>query len=214
MATDSRTALVTLKSAAQLERAAERSRAEELLAHVERNMGLITDAFFEIGAALTQLLNNRLYLALGYQTFAELLEQRHLMSQAQANKLIAVATLMPREAAVKLGAEKSYALTRYVQAASPTGGLARVLEAGRVKGRPLESLTVRQLTELTREIRGPRPTQGSDALLEARRLARQAQATLRKRGLASLRAEATGSRGASFRLTLTADELQVLLNRV
>lgn len=199
---------------ARQERAKDRPQAEALLAHVQRNMGLIKDAFFEIGLALTELNNNRMYLALGHATFADMLEARGLMSQAQANKLIAVATLLPREAAVRLGAEKSYALTRYAQASAPSGGLAGLLESGKVKGRSLDTVTLRELTELTRDVRGPRKTGKEDSRAEARSQARKAQSALRKAGMSMARVEAVGPHGVTFRVTLNAADLGRLVKKI
>ncbi|MBI5494469.1 MAG: hypothetical protein HY904_05535 [Deltaproteobacteria bacterium] len=206
--------LVHLPAAALQEHAQDRAHAEELLLHVQRNMGLITDAFFEIGTALTELNNNRLYTALGYRSFEQMLERRRLMSQAQANKLIAVATLVPREAAVKLGPEKSYALTRLAQVSKAPGGLAALLESGKVRGRSLESVTVRELSDLTRELRGERITRASQARVQARRAARAAQAALRKAGVEGARVEAVGPRGESIRVSLSARDLERLVARV
>ncbi|MEW5849428.1 MAG: hypothetical protein AB2A00_11475 [Myxococcota bacterium] len=188
-----------------------KSRAEELLAHIARNMAAITESFFEIGEALAELANNRMHVALGYRSFEEMLADRRLLSDVQARKLIAVATHVPREAAVRLGPERSYLLTRYAHAqAQPS--VRALLRSGDIDGHAIEDLSVRELAELTRRVRerAPRGKKRPE-----RAVARQAQARLRKAGLSSAVVTPVRRQGGPvYRLELDEDALQRLLRRL
>lgn len=193
--------------------AQQRARARELLAGVRRNMVAITESFFEIGEALAEIHNNALHRALGHPTFEALLLTEDLMSLTQANKLIAVAELVPRESAIALGQEKSFALTRYARVAEPANGVRGLLTAGRIDGRPLGELSVRDLKGLVARLNTRRGRSArSAARVEALRLARLAQAALRRRGATSARAVAVmGRGGVRYRLELDDAGLRALL---
>jgi hypothetical protein len=202
-----RAAALAASEEARALRAEHKQEALELVAHIRRNMQFITDAFFEIGVALTALNNNRLYSALGYSTFADALANLKLMSQSQANKLIAVAQLVPREAAVQLGSEKSYALTRYVQVAPEAQTVQQLLHAGRLNGKPLTEISVQELEDTTRRLASRRPRRPGSAAARAATVARQAQALLRKRGWDGVRVTPV-ARGTRVRLEMDVDVLE------
>lgn len=200
------TAMVAADEARAL-RGEHKKEALELVAHIRRNMQFITDAFFEIGVALTAFNNNRLYAALGYSSFAEALATLKLMSQAQANKLIAVAELVPREAAVQLGSEKSYALTRYAQVAPEKQTVEQLLHSGRLNGKPLTDVTLQELQDGRRRLAPRRPPRPGSPAAHAATVARQAQALLRKRGWDGVRVTPV-ARGTRVRLELDVDVLE------
>jgi hypothetical protein len=203
---------LALRSTSRQVRAQQRARGEELLAHIQRNLVQISDAFYELGEALAEIHNNRLFDALGYDSFAELLLAQKLMSPPQANKLIAVATLVPREAATQLGPEKSYALTRYAHA-TEAPGVRAVLQEGNIDGTPIKELSLRQLTAITRKVSGKRGGVRNTALGAAQKLGREAQSTLRKVGVA-VSVEARARRGhISFLLEMDEASLRELLSR-
>src|SRR5690349_12680186 len=58
--------------------AAER-RAEELLSMIERRKETIAESFYDIGKALQELLKKKLYAALGYASFDEMLRERSVL---------------------------------------------------------------------------------------------------------------------------------------
>lgn len=192
-----RSSAIALRDAVRVSAVEQRERAHDLLAHIQRNATAIKEAFFEIGQALAELNNNRLYLALGHQTFAEMLTARGLFSQAQANKLIAVATLMPRETALLLGQERSYLLTRYAQLTEHGGSISALLRKDpRVGGKRLVDMPVRELAETTRALRErTQPRRTDDGALEVRRQAREAQVALRRKGAVGARVVAVRTGG-------------------
>ncbi|MBI5496223.1 MAG: hypothetical protein HY904_14465 [Deltaproteobacteria bacterium] len=190
--------------------AEQRERLEELLALIERNVTAIKDAFFEVGTSLAEINNNRLYVAAGYASFSEMLEARGLMSTAQAAKLIAVAQLVPRESAIEIGHEKAYALTRYAQA----GGVAvKGLLNGKIDGRPIRELTVREFNAATRKLQARRGPGRQDGR-EERKAAREAQAELRRRGLQGVTVKAVRYGSAwVYRIDADRDALERLTAR-
>src|SRR5205085_4590411 len=60
---------------ARAARSLDRERARDLIATIHRRTDDVKDSFFEIGTALAELANDRLYLALGHRSFAELVER-------------------------------------------------------------------------------------------------------------------------------------------
>jgi len=159
--------------------ASRRARANALLALVERRKPRIVDEFHEIGAALRELLEDRLHEALGHANFAELLEARAVMSLSSAKKLIAIAEHLSRDAAVQLGRERAYALVAYA-AATPDAASAATIAArdGAIAGKRLSTSSKRDIEAATRSARGrgrastPAEKARRAALLGVKRLVR------------------------------------------
>ena len=129
-----------------------RSRANELLQFVERRKREITRAFYELGVALRELHEKKLWGALGYESFDAMLALREVMSGFQARKLIEVVRTFDREIASRLGAEKAYALARYVDRTKQDDDPAEyVLEGFPVGGRRkrIDQVTVREILRET-----------------------------------------------------------------
>lgn len=191
-----------------------RQEAQGLVVEVKKRRQRIADDFYEIGVALRKLARPRMYRALGYATFEELVTGRRLCSRVQAFKLMQVAAAFPKKQALELGVEKAYALVRYVEA-TPAADVARELAArdARVAGKPIAAITVSELREATRAVRG-RDHAAADpaASAEARRVARRVQRELRARGLKELKARAV-PKGARWVLTveLPLDDADALL---
>jgi hypothetical protein len=135
--------------------AARRARALALLAQIERSKPRIVDEFHGIGAALGELLEARLHEVLGHASFAGLLEARDVIALTTAKKLIAIAENLGRDAAVRLGRERAYALVAYA-AATPDSDSAATLAArdGEIGGKRLSGLSKREIEAATRSIRG------------------------------------------------------------
>jgi len=185
--------VIAVRDAGRAAMAQQRKRAQELLQLIRRRMADITDGFYEIGECLAEMNNNRLHVALGYGTLAEMLAGERILGAVQAGKLITVATLVPREDAVRLGPEMSYAVTRYAHA---TGTDTRGLLDGHatVDGQPLDGLTAGQVRDATRKAVSARLPPNPE---HQQRLhhARAAQAALRKRGVRTAQATATRKDG-------------------
>ena len=129
-----------------------RARANELIAFIERRKREIARAFYELGVALRELHEKRLWAPLGYDSFDAMLEQREIMSGFQARKLIEVVRSFDRDVAARLGAEKAYALARYVDRTKETDDPAEyVLEGFPVGGRrkEIDEVTVRDILKAT-----------------------------------------------------------------
>jgi len=99
---------------------------QDALALIRRRMAAITEAFFDIGAALRTLAQARIYTAMGYRSFEDLLTKEQLMSRAHAADLIRISERYTRETAIKLGQAKALALVQYVDA-TPAEDVAETL---------------------------------------------------------------------------------------
>jgi hypothetical protein len=129
-----------------------RDRAKTLLALVERRKREIGRVFYELGTALRELHEKKLFAALGYESFDAMLEARGVMSGFQARKLIEVVNTFDVAVAERLGAEKAYALARYVDRTKQNDDPAEyVLEGFPLGGRrkPIDAVTVRDITRAT-----------------------------------------------------------------
>ncbi|MGZ3421778.1 MAG: hypothetical protein ACXVEE_28135, partial [Polyangiales bacterium] len=112
----------------------------------------------DIGEALREILKKKLYAALGFASFEKLLTARQVISASTAYQLIDVVESLPREKALSLGAEKSYALARFAAATPVSDPPATLVDEGVPIGRggkriPASKVTVRQLEEATRKAR-------------------------------------------------------------
>lgn len=139
------------KDAAQTRR---RARLDALVALIEQRMTDVVADFWDIGHALAEIVDDKLYLAEGHRTLDAFLKAHKLLSRAQASKLMAVARSMPRAEAVKLGAEKSYALLAFTNATPEDDTPAGLMQSGaRFEGRTVESASVRDIEASTRAVR-------------------------------------------------------------
>ena len=113
--------------------------------------------------------------------------EREVMSAAQARKLIEVVRRFDRAMAERLGAEKAYALARYVTRTKQDDDVAElVLEGFPLGGRrkPIDHVTVREITHATQlAVLKQRGQHGESerARQTAEGTARRVQAKLRKK---------------------------------
>jgi len=190
-------ALQGLRKLAAANRAKLRSRGEELIAEIERRKARIAREFYEIGLALRELSDRPMYASLGYGSFGELLDGRRLFVRSQAHRLMDVARAFTRAQALALGAEKAYALTRFV-AATPADDLASALvdADAAIDGKRVSAMSVRELRAATRRVRSGREKPPRDPEERAARAAaRSAQAALRRRGARKALASAVRAEG-------------------
>lgn len=130
-----------------------RARAEQLVEEVARLKMVIASSFYEMGSALGEILDHKLYAVLGYKSFEELLEARELLSARQARKFIDVAKAFERGPAVQIGPEKAYALIRYCARTEKNDDPGALVKQGfPVAGRrkPIDVVTVRDIEAATR----------------------------------------------------------------
>lgn len=158
-------------------------RAEELLDLIARRKTRILEDFYDLGAALRELLDKKLYAALGYASFDELLVKRNVLGRTQAYKLIAVVRELPRARAIEVGQERAYALVTVAAATPEPDTAASILMTGvevRGKRKDVTKLSKRDLEEVAKEVR---PHKKSPAEKAAATAAREAQRSLRARKL-------------------------------
>jgi hypothetical protein len=135
-------------------REGDRRRAEELLASIARRKERISEDFYEIGKSLRELLRKKLYVALGHESFAEMLAARNVMGAMTAKRLIEVVEKVPLEQALQLGPEKAYALARYTEATPELDTPAGLLESGaEIGGKKVADASLRDLTRAGKEAR-------------------------------------------------------------
>lgn len=175
-----------------------RQRAEGLVVEVQKRRQRIADDYYELGVALRKLSHPRMYRALGYASFEELLDGRRLGSRMQALKLTEVAGAFTKAQALALGVEKAYALVRYVEA-TPAADVARELAArnARIGDVRISAMSVSELRAATKRARSRGQADLDPAAARrARREATRVQRALRARGLkaAKVRASAHGTR--------------------
>ena len=165
-----------------------RSRALELLEKIAVRKDDIARAFYDIGAALAELHGKKLYGSLGYGTFDEMLEDKKLMTGQYARRLIQVARAFDRDQAQRLGAEKAYALVRYVartkQSDDPGEYLLEGFPVPGGKRRPIDEVGAREIAAATRMVvlrQKGEHSASERARGDAARAARAVQAKLRAR---------------------------------
>jgi hypothetical protein len=161
------------------------ARAAELFAVIARRLKRIEEDFFDIGAALKELKEKKLFAAVGYRTFDQMLAERVPIGRSQAYKLIAIVERVGRDHAIELGEEKAYAIARLVAVTPEADTVASVLEDGVRVGTqrlPARTMSRRELDAARRTV-AAEGKKVDPAERDAKREARTAQATLRKRGI-------------------------------
>lgn len=157
-----------------------------LLSEVREHVREIGARFYDIGVALKQIVDEKLYAVRHHRSFAALVKAEKLMSPRQATKLVTVARKVRREHALALGLEKTYALLGYSDATPAADSVAGLLEAGgSVEGRAVKSLSLRQIEAATRGVKadaGAKRPSTAKAKADAR-MAKAVAAGLREGGL-------------------------------
>jgi hypothetical protein len=92
--------------------------AREHLALIARRKRAITEAFYDIGVALTFLKKKDVVLALGRRSFAEVCEKDAGLSASTGERLVSIAGAMTREQALAMGQTKAMAMVN-LAAATP-----------------------------------------------------------------------------------------------
>ena len=164
--TNARTPLKAPKSAAMHDlitttrdtaKAVRRARLAELVTLIKTKVKTAVDSFYDVGLALREVLENKLYLAERHASFEAFLQAHKLMSRVQASKLIAIVTGVGRAQALSLGVETSYALVSYTRATPEADTPASLVAAGKTfAGKPIGRATKRDILAAAREVRGER----------------------------------------------------------
>ncbi|MEO8878758.1 MAG: hypothetical protein ABI461_24420 [Polyangiaceae bacterium] len=164
-----------------------KARAESLLDTIESRKREIGRAFYDLGTALRELHEKKLYGALGYESFDAMLNDRGVMSPAQARKLVEVVRSFQRDAAERLGAEKAYALARYVARTKQDDDVGELIASGFPVGgrrKSIDVVTVRQIAHATQvAVLKQKGQYGENARAKDRAdiIARKIEAKLRKK---------------------------------
>ncbi|MBK8251765.1 MAG: hypothetical protein IPK82_03750 [Polyangiaceae bacterium] len=169
---------------AQIASAAVR-RAEELIALIERRKATITESFYEIGKALKELQQKKLYASLGYKSFDAMLRARGVFGVTQAGKLIQIVSTVPVKTALQLGPEKAFALVRYAAATPELDTPETLVTSGAKIGKTSASAaSVREITEATKQVRAKAKNKKVDPQeVEAERTAGQGRTWLKAHGV-------------------------------
>jgi len=184
-------------------READKRDAESLLDLIARRKARISEDFYEIGKALRDLLKKKLYLALHFKSFKEMLQERDVMSVTAAKKLIAIVSSVPVEKALTLGVEKAYALARYTAATPELDTPALLLDSNaEVGGKKVTEASVRDLTRATQDVSAKtKPRKASPEEAAAAKAARALTAWLRSHKITGATASPKRS-GKTYRLIL------------
>jgi hypothetical protein len=193
----------TVKKLADTQTAAAR-RAEALLDEIARRKVAISEAFYDIGEALREILKKKLYAPLGYPSFKAMLTARKVLAPSVAHQLIDIVESIPREKALPLGSAKAYALARFAAATAESDPPVTLIDEGVPLGpagarKAVNEVTVRELEAAARKARTRRATatrrdvESKEKDAQARALATK----LGKRLRAKVKADAR-KRGASW----------------
>ncbi len=165
--------------------AAATARAEDLLAEISRRKQRIAEDFYDIGLALLEIQKKKLHAALGYVSFAALLQERNVLGLSQAHKLIRLVTTVPREQALAIGQEKAIALVDYARATPDLDTPGTLVAGGALpRGKRIAEASVRELQAATSALRkkAGKARAASPERVAAGREAAAMQTWLRKRG--------------------------------
>ncbi len=163
------------------------ARGRRLLATLRQHLAALAENFVEVGRVLTTLLDERLYLPLGYETFEALLAGERLPSRSQAFKMMGVAAVFERADIRDYGVERAMALIAYTRATAEDDDPVRLLRDNALIG----GVAVRDATaaDLERARRAALASQGAANAKSAAAAARaKAEKAALKRVAAGLKA--------------------------
>jgi hypothetical protein len=103
-------------------------------------------------------LRGRLYVALGHQSFDEMLLKRDVVSSTTAKKLIAIAEQVPRAQALALGQEKAHELVKYTEWTEEEDTVGELVKNdARIEGKPVSSATAAHVRVARQRLRQKKP---------------------------------------------------------
>jgi len=144
-------------------------RVEDLVDLVRRRLSHIAEDFYDMGVALRELASPKLYTAVGCTSFEQLLAKYKLGSHTQAYRAMAVVKAFPnRDEAIALGFEKCAAILSYASATKKPDVARGITEAGKLAGKPLSELSVRDIDKETSRVRKIQRAKGPPTEREVR----------------------------------------------
>lgn len=192
-------ARATQEKAASTER--KKARATELLALIGRRKERMLEDFYDVGEALRELLEQKLYAALGHASFEAMLSEHDVMGARQARKLIALVSEIPRAQALALGQEKAYALVAYTAATPEPDAAAELAKKdAKIGKKPISQASVRDLQDAAKAVHAkrraaaPKSPAAKAAAASARAAHTAVLAAIRKLGIARPEIETTADR--------------------
>lgn len=179
----------------------------DLVATIRRRMLSVAEGFYDIGEALREIVDKKLYAVAGHANLGVFLASERIMSRRQATKLIALARRVAREDALALGQERAIALLAYVDATPEDDTVAELVHAGvEIAGKPVTEASVREIEAAAREVRKRVASAKNPRVARARA---RADAGLIKDVRASLRASGVGR----AKVTITREGVRIELTR-
>lgn len=147
--------------------AAKDKKLRALVALIERRKARIVEDFYDIGEALRTILREELFVARA-RSFRAFCEAELSMDPATAFKLVAVVEGVPREQALALGQEKSYALVTYAAATAEADTPAGLLQANaKVGKRSVREASANEIKGAAAAVRRERAGKRADPALTA-----------------------------------------------
>lgn len=205
-----RTKLIVATKAAAL--AARRKQLAALERLIRRRLATVVESFYEVGVALREILEKKLYAVEGHASLADYLAATKLVSLTQAEKLIAIVRRVPREEAMAAGQERAYALIALADATPEPDTAAELIAHGTVAGAPAREAPVRAIRAAAKAQAQQRPktkAQAEKAKADAA-VDRGLRRWLKQGGL---RPEAVRVTGRAVHVTLTREQVDALLAR-
>ena len=204
--TSGKGALIERTKAAAL--AKNKARLAELVALIRRRATEVIEGFYDIGEALREIVDHKLYAVDGHKSLKGFVEAEKLMSDRQATKLIAVVRKVSREKALQLGQEKAYALLSYAEATPEDDSPESLLAAdAKIGASRVTSASVREIEAATREARAQ--AKAARPQTEAQRAKAKADAALEKTLRGALREAGIGR----AEISVKGDRVRVELTR-
>lgn len=176
------------------------ARLTELVDTIDRRIVSIREAFYDIGACLKEIRDEKLFLSAEprTKTFDDFLAARAWFDRSYAFQLIEIATVYERPQALALGTSRAKELLKYAKRTSGDRSRAQALaEAGVIEGRALAELAAEDIRLLGpgKKKKGAGKQAQKDAEREARREARLFDEWLGDHGLPGAVARAADDDG-------------------
>lgn len=125
-----------------------RARGEALTSAIVRDLATLTETFWLVGKKLHAMVDERLYLALGYDNFPAYVEGRLGVALAQAYKMVRVVRNYVQADAERVGIERADYLIRYAKHVGVDPG-ELVRSDAQVGDKPLSQASVRDIAVAT-----------------------------------------------------------------
>ena len=179
---------------------------------IRRRLATAAESFYDIGVALREILEKKLYAAAGHASLAAYLTATKLVSVTQADKLIAIVRHIPREEAMAAGQERAFAMLALVAATPEPDTAAELIAHGTIGEEPANTASVRAIRAATKAQTAKHPKTPAQAA-KAKAVAAVDKGLRGWLKRAGVRVQAVQVTAATVRLTLRRAEAEKLLGR-